>query len=148
MTEDSAARAQAVRDVETEVGDIVARFRQLMAESAQRLHPGMLPAAYKVFTTIARRGTVTPSALADHLMMDRGQLSRALRELDDLDLITRSADPVDKRCSILSPTPEGLARLAAARAPYDSMIEAALADWKVDDIRSLARLLRALATPA
>ena len=48
--------------------------------------------------------------------------SRTVRELEDLGLITRTPDPEDGRSSLLSPTPEGLERLAAARAPQESLL--------------------------
>ena len=69
-----------------------------------------------------------------------------MRELESLALIQRTPDPNDGRSHLLSPTPEGLERLAAARAPQEGLLVDALAEWSVDDIRSLARLLHALTT--
>ena len=97
-----------------------------------------------MFTTIVRRESVTLSALADSLMADKGQISRTVRELEELGLITRTPDPADGRSSLLSPTPEGLERLAAARAPQESVLLNTLEEWSVDEIRDLTRLLHAL----
>ena len=58
--------------------------------------------AYKVFTTIVRRESITASALTEHLLMDKGQLSRTVRELEQLGLIERRPDPDDGRSSLLS----------------------------------------------
>src|SRR6185437_10661366 len=109
------AHALAVQALESEFGELIARFRRIITEAAHRVSPGMLPGAYKVFTTIVRREHTTMSALAEMLMMDKGQLSRTVRELEQLGLVTRVPDPKDGRSSILSPTAEGLARLEAAR---------------------------------
>jgi len=136
--------ALAVQALEAEFGELIARFRRLITEAAHRVSPGMLPGAYKVFTTIVRREHTTMSALADVLMMDKGQLSRTVRELEQLGLVTRVPDPKDGRSSILSPTPEGLARLEAARVPQEDGLGHALAEWHVDDIRELTRLMHAL----
>ncbi|MFV0372607.1 MarR family winged helix-turn-helix transcriptional regulator [Microbacterium sp.] len=141
---DTDPRDDAVRELESEFGDFFHRFRRVMADSAQRLSPGMLPAAYKVFTTIVRTGEVSPSVLADRLLMDRGQLSRTLRELEGLGLITRAPDPADGRSSLLSATKEGRERLRAARAPHGSAMAASVSDWDVADVRQLSRLLHAL----
>jgi DNA-binding MarR family transcriptional regulator len=84
------------------------------------------------------------SALAELLMMDKGQLSRTVRELEQLGLVTRVPDPKDGRSSILSPTVEGLAHLEAARVPQEDGLSHALAEWHVDDIRELTRLMHAL----
>jgi DNA-binding MarR family transcriptional regulator len=138
------AHALAVQALESEFGELIARFRRLITEAAHRVSPGMLPGAYKVFTTIIRREHTTMSALAEMLMMDKGQLSRTVRELEQLGLVTRVPDPKDGRSSILSPTPEGLARLEAARVPQQDGLSHALAGWHVDDIHELTRLMHAL----
>ena len=141
---DLEARTEAVRALEAEFGELISRMRRVLADNAQRVSPGMLPGAYKVFTTIVRRESVTLSALADSLMADKGQISRTVRELEELGLITRTPDPADGRSSLLSPTPEGLERLAAARAPQESVLLNTLEEWSVDEIRDLTRLLHAL----
>ena len=138
------ARTEAVRALEAEFGELISRMRRMLADNAQRVSPGMLPGAYKVFTTIVRRESVTLSALAESLMADKGQISRTVRELEGLGLIARTPDPADGRSSLLSPTPEGLERLAAARAPQESVLLDTLDAWSVDEIRNLTRLLHAL----
>jgi DNA-binding MarR family transcriptional regulator len=146
MTSDDtrAARTEAVRALEAEFGELINRFRRIITENANRVSPGLLPGAYKVFTTIVRREGITLSALADSLMADKGQISRSVRELEGLGLIQRTPDPDDGRSSLLSPTPLGLERLEAARAPQESLLVDALEDWPLDDIRNLTRLLHAL----
>ena len=143
---DLEARTRAVRALEGEVGELINQFRLILAANAERLSPGLLPGAYKVFTTIVRRETVTLSTLAESLMMDKGQLSRTVRELEHLGLVHRTPDPEDGRSSLLSPTDEGLERLAAARRPYESSLVTTLEDWPVEEIETLARLLRALSS--
>ena len=138
------ARTEAVRALEAEFGELINRFRRIITENANRVSPGMLPGAYKVFTTIVRRESITLSALAESLMADKGQISRTVRELEQLGLIQRTPDPDDGRSSLLSPTAEGLERLTAARAPQENALVDALEEWPLDDIRNLTRLLHAL----
>ena len=116
------ARTDAVRALEAEFGELISRMRRMLADNAQRVSPGMLPGAYKVFTTIVRRESVTAlERWRSSLMADKGQISRTVRELEELGLITRTPDPDDGRSRLLSPTAEGLERLAAARAPQESV---------------------------
>lgn len=145
---ETSVRADAVRALEAEFGELINRFRRLITEQADRVSPGMLPGAYKVFTTIERRESVSLSALADTLQMDKGQLSRTVRELEQLGLIRRVPDPHDGRVSLLSPTEEGLRRLAAARGRDASPLVEALDAWDIDDIRTFTRLLHALVSGA
>ncbi len=137
-------QTDAIRELENEFGVLVHRYRQVIGELANRVSEGMLPGAYKVFTTIVRHEPVTASALAEELMADKGQISRTVRELEDLRLIHRTPDPADRRSWLLSATPEGLARLEAARAGYGGVMAATLTGWEVSDIRHLTRLLHAL----
>jgi DNA-binding MarR family transcriptional regulator len=67
-----------------------------------------------------------------------------VRELEQLGLVARTPDPEDGRSSLLSPTPEGLARLAAARVPQENGLLESLEQWSLDEIRDLTRLLHAL----
>ncbi|QIG39831.1 winged helix DNA-binding protein [Microbacterium sp. 4R-513] len=138
------ARTEAVRALEAEFGELITQFRRVIVENAHRVSPGMLPGAYKVFTTIVRRESVTISALAESLMSDKGQISRTVRELEALGLVVRTPDPTDGRSSLLSPTPEGLERLAAARHPRESALADSLENWRLADIERLTHLLHAL----
>lgn len=142
------ARAAAVRALEAEFGELITHFRRVIAENANRVSPGLLPGAYKIFTTIARCETVTVSALSERMLLDKGQVSRMVRELEELGLVERSTDPADGRSFLLQLTPLGEERLAAARLPQEGRLLRTLEDWSLTDIGSLTRLLHALASGA
>lgn len=147
--EDAAgARTAAVRALEAEFSELITHFRRLIVDNANRVSPGMLPGAYKTFTTIARCGSVTSSALAERMLLDKGQLSRTVRDLEHLGLIRRSPDPHDGRSALLSLTALGEERLREAREPQEGMLMRNLADWSVEEIDSLTRLLHALSSGA
>lgn len=139
-------RTTAIRALELEFSELFTHVRRLIAENAERLSPGMLPGAYKTFTTIVRRERLTLSALAEALHADKGQVSRTVRELEELRLVERTPDPADGRSSLLSATADGLERLHAVRAPGSNTLLSALEAWDLDDVRELTRLLHALAT--
>ena len=133
-----------MRALEAEFGELINRIRRVLADNADRVSPGMLPGAYKVFTTIVRRESVTLSALAESLMADKGQISRTVRELEQLGLVSARPTPrtAARACSRRrrkgssgSPPP---ARRRRARC------STTLDDWPVDEIRNLTRLLHAL----
>jgi DNA-binding MarR family transcriptional regulator len=142
------ARALAVRALEAEFSELITHFRRVISENANRVSPGMLPGVYKTFTTIARCEQITVSTLAERMLTDKGQVSRMVRELEDLGLIARSADPKDGRSFLLSLTDHGHQRLAEARLPQQSLMMTTLADWSVADIENLTHLLHALASGA
>lgn len=138
------ARAEAVRALEAEFSELMARARRVMIDNAERVSPGMLPAAYKILSTIARCEQVTASALAERMLLDKSQISRAVRELEELGFVERTPDPNDRRSALLRLTPLGAERLAAAREPQEGLLLHTLRDWPVGDIENLSRLLHAL----
>lgn len=142
----SEARTDAVRALEAEFGELITHFRRLILENANRVSPGMLPGAYKAFTTIARCEQVTVSALAERMLMDKGQASRTVRELEELGLVERTSDPGDRRSSLLRITEHGQERLAQARRPQEGMLMQTLSEWSISDIDNLTHLLHALAS--
>ncbi|MFJ6532338.1 MarR family winged helix-turn-helix transcriptional regulator [Microbacterium sp. NPDC091662] len=143
-TDTPEARAEAVRALEAEFGELITHFRRVITENANRVSPGLLPGAYKIFTTIARCERVTVSTLSERMLMDKGQVSRTVRELEDLGLIERTADPADGRSSLLELTPLGTERLSAARLPQEGLLLRTLEQWSLTDIGNLTRLLHAL----
>ncbi len=138
-------RTAAIRALELEFGELFTHARRIISDHAERLSPGLLPGAYKTFTTIARREQITLSALAETLHSDKGQVSRSVRELEALGLIERTPDPDDGRSSLLSATATGIERLHAIRGPGRSPLLNALHAWDLEDVRTLTHLLHALA---
>lgn len=141
----SPERDEAIRAVEGEFVQMISRFRRLIARRAEELSPGLLPGAYKVFSTIAQSGPLTASALVEQLMLDKSQLSRTIGQLEERGLVERTPDPHDRRAQLLSATDEGKARYDAIHASSDNLsMRAKLDEWDVADIRRLAGLLHAL----
>jgi DNA-binding MarR family transcriptional regulator len=140
------AHTQAVRVLEIEMSGLMARFRQAVRDSADCLSPGLHPGAYKAFVTIALRGPITSSALAELLLVDKSLLSRTVRTLEELELVERTPDPTDGRSSLLSATASGRERLDALRTDHRSPILDRLATWPMEDVQRLAVLLHALGT--
>lgn len=138
-------RQDAVRGLEGAFSELLVGVRRVFAEAAATVAPGMLPGTFKVLSVIERHGSTTVSGLAERLDADKGQVSRSVSELEDLGLVSRVADESDGRIKLITVTPEGQARLAAARARYEGLLTEVVADWPVDDIERVSLLLRALA---
>ena len=139
--EPDAAREAAVHALEQSFSELMTVFRRFVAEAAERVSPGMLPATFKTLSVVSRFGPMTLSALAERLAADKGFLS----ELEDLGLVTRTPDPHDRRSRLIAVSELGHGRLAEARAPHESRLHDAMADWSVDDIQHLSVMLHALA---
>jgi DNA-binding MarR family transcriptional regulator len=139
------ARQEAVRGLEGAFGELMGEFRRVYAQFAESVSPGMLPGTYKVLSMIQRLGSVTVSGLAERATADKGQVSRAVSELEDLGLVARTADPDDGRIKLITVTAEGQRRLEQARLPYEARLNEVLADWPLESIERFTGLIHALA---
>ncbi|MXS74287.1 MarR family transcriptional regulator [Microbacterium sp. CSI-V] len=143
--EDDAERHAAVQALESSFSELMTTFRRYVAEAAERVSPGMLPATFKTLSVVSRFGPMTLSALAERLAADKGFLSRSISELEEMGLVTRTPDPNDRRSRLIAVTELGHDRLRDARAPHESRLYEALTDWSVDEIGNLSTMLHALA---
>ncbi|WP_221585948.1 MarR family winged helix-turn-helix transcriptional regulator [Microbacterium sp. G2-8] len=144
MTEPQGHEHDAIRALEAEFSDLLARFRTIIHDTAERVSPGLMPGSYKIFTLIDRHGPLTASSIAEMLRVDKGHLSRMVRELESLELVVRTPDPDDGRAHLLSATDSGREKLEEARAGRDSSLELTLSRWPLSDIERLTQLIHAL----
>ncbi|MFD5600129.1 MarR family winged helix-turn-helix transcriptional regulator [Leucobacter sp. NPDC058333] len=138
------ARSLAFEDLEHEFETLFNEFRRSALANAAQVSEGMLPGAYKVLTTIARLSSATLSELTELMMIDKGQMSRTIRELEERGLIDRTPDPQDGRSVRISLSTFGAERLAATRGEKEHELRDAMASWSVSDIVKFTELLHAL----
>lgn len=143
--ENDTERQAAVHALETSFTELMTTFRRYIAEAAERVSPGMLPATFKTLSVVGRFGPITLSTLAERLATDKGFLSRAISDLEGMGLVTRTLDPNDRRSRLIAVTDLGRERLDDARAPHESRLYEALTGWSVDEIAHLSTMLHALA---
>jgi len=133
----------AVRELEGSFNRLVRQYRATLTRQAEAVHPGLPLGAMKAFVAICHRGPLTPSDLAEHMMLDRAQISRVLKDLEGDGLIHREPDPRDRRSALLTATHEARARLDAVRlGPAGGGTRARLQHWDLEDVRALSALLR------
>lgn len=65
--------------------------------------------------TIEREGPLTPSALAERERIQRPTATRVVAKLEEAGLVTRTADPSDRRVAHVAITPMGRALLTRVR---------------------------------
>jgi DNA-binding MarR family transcriptional regulator len=100
--------------------------------------------AYVVLTALGREPTRTQAALAASIGADKTRLIPVLDDLQRRDLISREADPADRRVRLLGLTPAGRRLHAAVRADIRAAEEALLADLAEADRAGLLAALAAL----
>ena len=143
MSEPSDVHAAFV-ELEREIGLLLRRSRAISARLAGQLHPELDGAAYGLLSLLQDAGPLRASDLVLRIGLDKSTVSRQVAHLVDLGLVNRAADPVDGRAQVLTPSPEGAARLARIRDVRRARWEDDLSDWPGSDVALLADLLRRL----
>src|SRR5687767_5138456 len=95
--------------------DLAPRLRLAITRSARRLRQeagsALSPSQGAALAVIDRHGPLTPSELAARERIQRPTATRVLARLEEMGLIDRAADPADRRSSLVSVSPAGVALL-------------------------------------
>ena len=92
--------------------DAVARLRAAVGRLERRLNAAsrgidLTPTQMLVLNAIVRRGPVGVGDLATAENLNPTMLSRVVGKLESAGLISRAADPADRRVTLVAPTPAG-----------------------------------------
>ena len=134
--------------------ETVARELALLVRSLKELHHAVvadigvrveLPAAV-VLMTLADRGRLRLSTLADVLHLDLSSVSRQIAGMEREGWVSRERDPADSRAALLQLTPGGAQVLARVRAGRVTQLRRLLPDWSGDDLAAFAAALHRFRT--
>jgi DNA-binding MarR family transcriptional regulator len=97
--------------------------------------------AYQALWRIVEEGPLRPTALSGLLGVDLSVVSRQVRALEDVGLVSRETDPADARAALVSATPTGREAFERTRTQRTEVLNEVLAAWPEDDRTALVRLL-------
>lgn len=130
--------------LERELAVFLRRARANSGEMAREVHPELEPAAYGLLVRLEETGGLRGTELAGYFGIGKATMSRQLRALESLGLVTREPDPADGRASLIRITDEGRARFLRVRGARRASYVQKLANWDRAEIAELARLLHQL----
>jgi DNA-binding MarR family transcriptional regulator len=123
--------------------ELATRLRHAIARSARRLRQeagtGLSPSLTAALATVERHGPLTPSELAARERVQRPTITRVVCRLEEAGLVTRAADPADRRSALITVTPAGRALLEAARTRKDAFLSERLEALSPADRATLER---------
>jgi DNA-binding MarR family transcriptional regulator len=123
--------------------ELASRLRHALARSARRLRQesgtDLSPSLTGALATVERHGAITPSELAVRERVQRPTVTRFVCRLEELGLVTRAADPTDRRSALITITPAGRALLATARTHKDAFLSERLDRLSAADRATLDR---------
>ena len=125
------------------VAEAAARLRLAITRTARRLRQeaggGLSPTQTAALATIDRHGPLTPSEVAAHERIQRPTATRIVARLEQDGLIERTADPQDRRSSLVAVTSSGRDLLARLRGRKNAYLARRLRKLGVDDVAVLER---------
>ncbi|MEU8921299.1 MarR family transcriptional regulator [Kitasatospora sp. NPDC048545] len=128
--------------VEREVALMFRRGRARVAELSRRVHPGLEGTAYSMLGYIEQAGRVRVTDVGLHFSVGKATVSRQIRALEDLGLVAREADPLDRRAALVSLTEDGRRRYLDARDVRMRRVREVMGGWSPDDVTRFGELLR------
>jgi DNA-binding MarR family transcriptional regulator len=130
-----------VAALERELAVFVRRARAASGRMSRQVHPELDAYAYGLLARLADQGPQRSIELAEHVGVGKATITRQLKPLETLGLISRLPDPDDGRAHLVQLTSEGRRRMAAVRAVRRERLRGRLAAWPAEDVRTLAALL-------
>ena len=123
--------------------DLAHRLRPVIARLARRMRQeaggDLTPTQTAALATISLHGPLTPSELAAREKIQRPTATSVLALLEERGLIERTADPADRRSSLLSSSAAGEALLADVRERKDAFLAERLDQLSEDELAALDR---------
>ena len=127
--------------VERQLGILFRRAHALSARLGRKVHPELEAGAYGLLSSIERKSPVRPSDLAACLGVGKATISRQVKILEELGLVGREPDPLDRRAHRLVLTPQGRQLLDRVRTARQQQLYSLLSCWPTEDVWLLARML-------
>lgn len=138
------AYAEVVSEVEKQFTTMVIQARKNTRNRAVAVHPELQPHGFRVLMALAKEGPQNQGLLAETTGSDKTVMSRTVKHLECLNLISRSADPRDGRAQLVSLTEDARTRLQASLAQSRRTLHDKLCQWDLDEVERFAGLLTKL----
>lgn len=126
----------------------VERLRLVALRLARRIRTNsvdeLTPSQQALFASVAKNGPAPIGRIAELEHVQPPSASKIVASLEERGLVARELDPDDRRCSLISVTPAGLAYLDQARTAGRTWLAGQLAELGADDIDTLIAALPAL----
>jgi DNA-binding MarR family transcriptional regulator len=117
-------------------------LRHLNREALEPLH--VTPSHGRALAVLLRHGPMRPGGLAEHLRIAPRSATEVVDDLEQRGLAERTPDPADRRATLVTLTPAGLAAGDAIRSARETAAERFFADLSDTERADLTRILRRL----
>ena len=115
--------------------------RSAFARQASAADTELSQPSYLLLRVLIDEGPISMGRLASMAHMDVGMATRRVQALADAGLVARSADPSDRRVSVIATTAAGQHAAGALHEVRRDHLAQALSDWSAAELQQFDRLL-------
>jgi DNA-binding MarR family transcriptional regulator len=115
------------------------RVMRLSRKLRRRAEAGLSPSLLSALSTVERRGSLTVGALSEAEQVKPPTMTKIVGGLVELALVTRAADPLDRRVGWVTITSEGRRLLRSSRRRTEAYLAGRLRELGPEDLAVLAR---------
>ncbi len=141
------SRDEAILVLGHQLNALLVSARAYTADISGHFDAPLSSAAFQILQWLHSVGPSRSMRIAEALAMDRGSMSRLLRQLTEDGFLEVFQDPTDKRVKVHGLTRESHERMECALLAKNLRHGKRLQDWAENDILNLARLLGRLNAP-
>jgi DNA-binding MarR family transcriptional regulator len=134
----------ALNAVEDQLSLLWRRGRSISHQLSRQVHPDMEPAAYGLLSVIRKQGPIRLTELASCIGVGKPSVSRLIAFLEGLGLVSKEADPLDRRAQSIRLTPEGEKRMHDVQDARREVFRERLSEWPAEDLQALATYMAKL----
>ena len=134
----------ALQNVEHQISLFWRRARAISNQLSREVHPDMEPAAYGLLTVIRREGPIRLTELAMNIGVGKPSVSRQIAFLESLGLVSKEADPLDRRAQSIRLTQKGEEKMHQVQDARRQVFQERLREWPVEDLQELGRYMAKL----
>jgi DNA-binding MarR family transcriptional regulator len=128
-------RRSALSGVERQTAVLIRHIEMLHRRTD--IHDSLDRAEYLLLRALDEAGPMKINALAARLGLDPSTAGRQVAVLQKTGLVERTPDPADRRCSVVSPTEEGLTLMRRVQKLRTEHVADLLADWEDEELQTL-----------
>jgi DNA-binding MarR family transcriptional regulator len=132
-------RLSALSGVERQTAVLIRHFEMFYRRT--EIHDSLDRAEYLLLRALDEAGAMNINALASRLGLDPSTAGRQVAVLQKAGLVVRTPDAADRRCSVISPTEEGLTLMRHVRKLRTETVAELLTDWSDEDLQTLETIL-------
>ncbi len=137
-------RAEPAGDEAAMAGRLRLSATRLARRLRQQSDSGLTPTQLSALATADRHGPLTLGDLAQHELVAPPTITRVVAKLEAEGLVTRTADPEDRRSSLVTSSEAGRTLIEATRTRKDAWLASRIAALDADDRAHLEQALDAL----